>query len=177
VKEGVLLVALRGVKAAIIVLFFCFCLLGSISGIAFASSQNWSEVTRLTGGTGVVPKTAFTIEHLKWRIRWEYYAVNPHPALSLFKFRVFENETEEIIFDPPPSWWTNSTNGTGTRHFSESGTFFVDVISSCDSYTIIIEQDVESIPEFPSWIILPLFVIATLTVIICRNRLTRKIKS
>jgi len=31
------------------------------------------------------------------------------------------------------------------------------------------------IPEFPSWIILPLFVIATLAVIICRNRLRRKV--
>ena len=158
-------------KATIIVLFFCFSLLGSISGIAFASSQNWVEVTRFTGGVGVVPTTAFTIEHVKWRIRWEYYAVNPHPALSLFDFRVFEDESEEPIYDAPSSWATNSTNGTGTLHFSKTGTFFIDCISSCDTYTIIIEQDLESIPEFPAWIILPLLITATLVIMVCKQKL------
>ena len=158
-------------KATIIVLFFCFSLLGSISGIAFASSQNWSEVTRLTGESPGVSKTDFTIEHVKWRIRWEYYAVNPHPALSLFDFRVFENKSEEPIYDAPSSWATNSTNGTGTLHFSKTGTFFIDCISSCDTYTIIIEQDLESIPEFPAWIILPLLITATLVIMVCKQKL------
>jgi hypothetical protein len=33
---------------------------------------------------------------------------------------VFENESEELIFDAPSSWSTTATNGT--RHFSEGGT-------------------------------------------------------
>jgi len=39
----------------------------------------------------------------------------------------------------------------------------------------LVKTDTNGIPEFPSWIILPLFVIATLAVIICRNRLRRKV--
>jgi len=39
----------------------------------------------------------------------------------------------------------------------------------------LVKTDINGIPEFPSWIILPLFVIATLAVIICRNRLRRKV--
>jgi hypothetical protein len=38
----------------------------------------------------------------------------------------------------------------------------------------LVKTDANGIPEFPSWIILPLLVTATLAVIICRNRLGKK---
>ena len=40
-----------------------------------------------------------------------------------------------------------------------------------DSYTVIVGQNIDSIPEFPSWIILPLFLVVTLVVIISKKRL------
>ena len=41
-------------------------------------------------------------------------------------------------------------------------------------YFTISANSEQKIPEFPSWTILPLFVIATLAVLICRNRPKRK---
>jgi len=35
-------------------------------------------------------------------------------------------------------------------------------VTNTQGYTTIIEQDLDSIPEFPSFLILPLFMIATL---------------
>jgi hypothetical protein len=54
----------------------------------------------------------------------------------------------------------------------QKGTFYMDIdATNIENFTIIVEQDLDSIPEFPSWIILPLFLIATLSVIIIKNRL------
>jgi endonuclease YncB( thermonuclease family) len=44
-----------------------------------------------------------------------------------------------------------------------------------DPNTWLLYYPNEEIPEFPSWIILPLFVIATVVVVIYRNRLRRKV--
>ena len=41
----------------------------------------------------------------------------------------------------------------------------------------LVKTDAQGIPEFPSWIILPLFLIGTVVVIVCRNRLKRKVVS
>jgi hypothetical protein len=41
----------------------------------------------------------------------------------------------------------------------------------------VIKTDAQGIPEFPSWIFLPLFLIGTVVVIVCRNRLKRKVVS
>ena len=38
----------------------------------------------------------------------------------------------------------------------------------------LVKTDAYGIPEFPSWIILPLLLVATLTAIICKQRLLRK---
>ena len=59
-------------KATLIVLLFCFCLLVSMSGIAFASSENWVEVKRFTGSESeAYTSDYFTCDHVEWRIRWE----------------------------------------------------------------------------------------------------------
>ena len=60
-------------RTALIILLFCFVHLVFTIGIAFASSANWSEVTRFTGSeTQPYITDYFTCDHVDWRIRWEY---------------------------------------------------------------------------------------------------------
>jgi hypothetical protein len=64
---------------------------------------------------------------------------------------------------------SNDTNGISYIHDND-GTFYSKInVALTDSYTIIIEQDLNSIPEFPSWIILPLFLVATLSGVLIRK--------
>ena len=72
--------------------------------------------------------------------------------------------------------WTSSEPINGSSYFHyKNGTFYLDIsYHDLDSYTIIIEQDLNSIPEFPSWLILPLFLIATFSVILLKKRLNSK---
>ena len=66
----------------------------------------------------------------------------------------------------------NNGDGIGdTPHISQ---YILDE-NVQDNYPLITPLDIEVIPEFPSWIIIPLSLIATLVVIIYRNRLKRKV--
>jgi hypothetical protein len=147
-------------------LLLCF----TTSSIVFASSSDWSEVTRFTGsGTEHYTTDYFTCEHAEWRIRWEYV---PHPSLSLFSlFSVYTYPQGEntLYIDSIIKTGSNDTNGISYIHDND-GAFYSKInVALTDSYTIIIEQDLNSIPEFPSWIILPLFLVATLSGVLIRK--------
>jgi hypothetical protein len=46
--------------------------------------------------------------------------------------------------------------------------------SNRDNYPLTAPVDIEAIPEFPSWAILPLFLTATLLILICKQRLPKQ---
>ena len=158
-------------RVAFIVLPFFLCLLVSTSGIIFASSEHWVEVTRFTEDSTFL-QTAFTIEHVEWRIRWEY---EPDPKVSeeapaLYVY-VWDQEFPDTYFETILKKGTNEKSGTLYIH-NRNGTFFLGVIRTVTSFTLVIEQDLTSIPEFPSWIVLPILLASTLAVILYRKKLT-----
>ena len=71
---------------------------------------------------------------------------------------------------------TGTEDTSGTSYIPEyTGTFYVYInVGATESYTIIVEQDLDSIPEFPSWIILPILVISTLAMLGFRNKIRLK---
>jgi len=89
---------------------------------------------------------------------------------------------QNYIYDPETDDWTTGTPIPTARlspavgvvddliYVIGGGVGWLETTATVEQYT-----PVGYIPEFPSWIILPLFVIATLAVIICRNRLRRKV--
>jgi hypothetical protein len=178
-------------KFIIIGLFFCFFQLVPTLNVAFASEGNWVEKGRLTG---FAPKFGesplFTIESKDWRIRWEYEPNVDYPNLTAFSIHVLTHpEVEDEPHNLPPSFrepieeesyslTVGSVIKSGIEQTSGiiyindiNGTFVMDIVSNADSYIIIIEENLDSIPEFPSWIILPLFLMATLSAIIVKKRL------
>jgi len=143
------------------------------SGIAFASSDNWSEVVRFTDeGTGFQTEP-FTIDHVDWRIRWEYEpdpeVPDEHPALHVY---VYAQEAPGTWFESIRKNGTEETSGTLYIH-DRNGTFFLIIIRAVQSYTLIVEQNLDSIPEFPSWKILPLILLVTIVVTAYRKKFTK----
>jgi hypothetical protein len=143
------------------------------AGIVFASSSDWSEVTKFTGsGTEYYTTDFFTCEHVERRIRWEYFP-NPGLPLAIFSVYTYSQGEDTLYIDSIIKLGANDTNGTSYIHEND-GTFYSKInAANTESYTIIIEQDLNSIPEFPSWIIFPLFLVATLVSIIVRKKLRR----
>jgi hypothetical protein len=135
----------------------------------FPFSVNWVEVTRFTENSEFLNRT-FTTEHAEWRIRWEYEpdpeVPEEQPALYVY---VWDQEYPNRYFETILKEGTNETSGT--LYFNNrTGTFFLGVIRTVKSFTLIIEQNIDSIPEFPSWIILPAFLVATFLAIMFRKR-------
>jgi hypothetical protein len=135
-------------------------------------SPNWSEVTRFTGGGGIHRTEPFTCEHVDWRIRWEYEPRTDDPPASAFHIYIQTHEFISSRIDSMIKLGTEETNGTLYIH-DNNGTFHIDVLSSIPSYILIIEQNLNSIPEFPSWtpLILMSVVVIVLTVVYKRRLL------
>jgi hypothetical protein len=167
----------RGVKRKVLILLVILCLALSVfsSDIAFASSENWVEVVRFSW-SGPGPHEyritePFTCDHVDWRIRWEFYFDHTHfPEFGHFSVRTYP-KGENTSIDEVHVDGFGERNGT-SYIFNNKGEFYmrISTLSVVTSYTIIVEQNLESIPEFSSWIILPLFLTATLIAIIIKNK-------
>jgi hypothetical protein len=144
------------------------------SGIVFASSSDWSEVTRFSGsGTEHYTTDYFNCEHVEWRIRWEYVPNHALPLLALFSVYTYPQREDTSYIDSIIKIGAKDTNGTSYIH-NNNGTFYSKInVATTESYTIIIEQDLNSIPEFPSWVILPLILVVTLFSVIIRENFRR----
>jgi hypothetical protein len=160
----------------------CLCLLVTVlSGIIqpVASSENWSEVFRFTGSkplTGIYAESDdFICEHAEWRIRWEYVpdsTMGDVATFAVYTYRRDETGATDLINVTARVLEPEDTSGISYIH-EETGVFYMEILyNSVESYTVIVEQDLNSIPEFPSWIILPLVLAITLFSIIFKRKLT-----
>jgi len=164
-------------KAVISSLLLSLFLLASMFGVVFAS-ENWVEVIRYNnGGGGFGASPSFTINHIEWRIRWEYAPMFEFGDQNDFDFWIIPEENRNDYFRS--NMTIASVNHpiakNGTLYVSNlTGTFFIETVPCSSEWTIIIEQNTDSIPEFPSWIVLPLVITTTLLILIYKMRLPKR---
>jgi hypothetical protein len=143
----------------------------TFSTVVFASSGNWVQVARFTGGAGITTTEPFTCDYVEWRIRWKYETrtENPEDPPGL-EICVYTQEYHSTYFEHLNNWGTEETNGTLIIH-DKNGTFHLTIICGVPSYTVIIEQNLDSIPEFPSWtlFVVELFAVTFLLIVYRRS--------
>jgi hypothetical protein len=163
---------MKKIKITIAVLLvFSIVLFTVASGIVFATSENWIEVTRFSGGSSITTTRTFTCDHGEWRISWEYEPRTDNPGVSTLQLNVHTQEFQGSKVGSLQKWGTEETNGILYIH-DKSGTFYLDIICSVQSYTLIIEQNSESVPEFPSWTpLLLVLIVFSVALIIYKRRL------
>jgi hypothetical protein len=129
-------------------------------------SDNWVEVTRFIGTSGFTTDV-FVCDHVEWWIRWEFDPGHWHFAdLHTLQVTTYKEGESTKYFNQiraPPSG-----NLSGVELLNQSGTFYLEIDSGLsDSYTIIIEENIDSIPEFPSWtpLLIALMVVLVVAVI------------
>ena len=130
----------------------------AVQSIALAETANWSEVATFTGqgSTEVQNTTYFAISHPEWRIRWTI-SIDPNYVLAAgFIVYVYpKGETQNYVA------FIYSIGGSptnGTVYDNQTGSFYMTVragTAAILSYTLIVEQDLNSVPEFPASTILP----------------------
>jgi hypothetical protein len=135
----------------LIVAMISVMLTGFIGVKVLASPENWQEVTSFTGsGTKAYFTGYFTCDHTEWRIRWSYVPDSSHPEYALFTFDTFPQGETVSYIDSISEGGGSNTSGISYIH-NDNGTFRGKVnVANTESYTVIIEQDMDSIPEFPN---------------------------
>ena len=151
----------------------------------FALSENWIEVATFTENDGDGPTNQFTCNHVDWRIKWQYTpSSNPHTTVFTIDILSHQNNTTTTLYTvgnnglkQPTQSVFGQLNQTGTCYVTgQNGAFSLNIFTFAPSYTIIIEENLESIPEFSSSIILPLFLFGTLFALIFKTRKCHKLK-
>jgi hypothetical protein len=139
------------------------------------TAGNWGEVVRFTGsGYQQYYTDYFTCEYREWRIRWEYVPEPDSAGFAYFNVVVYP-ERALFVVDSILSKGGNDTNGISYIH-DMSGMFFMGITAgAAESYTIIVEQNLNSIPEFSSWTILGFTLAGSLTIILFKKKVWRQI--
>jgi len=138
-------------------------MLAMLMMISLVEATNWVEVTRFTGsGT----TDYFTCEHVEWRIRWEYTP----SKMAVFTVFVYEKGEDVWFIDSVYKTGDEETSGVSYIH-NQKGTFYMDIsAANIENYTIIVEEDVDSISEFtPATLAIVLITVSILAVALSKK--------
>jgi hypothetical protein len=139
---------LRAYKIAAVFLIGSILSFSTYFPCAVATSlTNWSEVARFTGsGTEGYITEEFNCAHAEWRIRWNYTPNPEDPNSAVFSFITYPKQGGLMISNIS-QFGASEINGTSYVH-NRTGTFYSEVnVENTSSYEIIIEQDLDTIPE------------------------------
>ena len=140
-----------------------------MASVVFAQEKNWVEVADFSQNRSFFGNTnSFTIEHSEWRIRWEYEKTLGDLTALMFEVRVAE--TNQLI-----GIWNNSGKIDITQGIFNitgyDGEFYL-WIGTNGNHTVIVEQNLNSLPEFSSLLIVSMLLVVPLAVIILKKKLT-----
>jgi hypothetical protein len=155
--------------------FLCACVLLGLFVVTTVTAHNlvsarlarWSEVTTFTGtgNTEYQNTTDFAVNYTEWRIRWEYTTDPSYTRAAGFFVWVYQQGQTGYVdfFSDVGGYNTNGTSYVENR----TGTFYMTILArppAVTGTTLIVEQNLESVPEFPPSTVLPLTLTVTLFV-------------
>lgn len=151
-----------------VMLIFLVATTMTVHSLVLVETANWSEVATFTGvgSSETHNTTTFTIDHPEWQIRWAYTPDPNHSAYAGFIVFVYPQGETNSYVGAIYSIGGSPTNGTAPIH-NLTGSFYMSVhagILGILNYTLIVEQDLNSVPEFPPSTILPLALTTALLV-------------
>jgi hypothetical protein len=169
-------------KASIVILALMLALpltcMRATRNFSNAALVNWSEVTRFSG-PGDVPlsnTTDFAVDYPEWRIRWEYTPDPQYPGSAGLTAMAYSRTQPGGAVNEIFALGTADANGTSYVH-NKTGIFYLTMtVSPYDvNYKIIIEQDLDSVPEYPSSTLVLLIVIAASLIIVAHRGTNRNV--
>jgi hypothetical protein len=117
-----------------------------------AALVNWVEVTRFSGigSDSLMNTTDFTVSYPEWRILWEYTPDTEYPENAGLTVMAYSRTEPGGPVNEIFALGTANKTGTSNVH-NKTGIFYLTIATSPDvlNYTLIIEQDIDSVPEYP----------------------------
>lgn len=135
--------------------------------IPVVHAANWQNIETFTGAS-TQDTDYFTVTATEWRIRWSYTPASGLAGdLAVFGFNLFEKDGQ---FTKLPLLKTGRNETSGTTYVHEGQKDYYLKISvanlATSGYTIIIEQDTETIPNPASYLTAAVIVLIIVIVVI-----------
>lgn len=143
----------------------------TIALISTVQASNWTEVTRFNGsGSETYTTNYFVCSHVEWGITWAYTPDPNYPDMGGFLIAAYpQGETVSYV---AYIYKTGSANTNGVTYIhNKAGTFYLTIsTANTQSYTIIIYEDLQSIPEFPLGLLFAMLTIALVPLAVLKHR-------
>jgi hypothetical protein len=149
----------------IIVLVLIF-VLASLPNIAPVNAEEWAEVAKWTEP---VTGSRFNCNHVNWEVHWNFkdIAIGSTWTIEIIDIDALGNNF--TFFETGVGSFVSINSGQYTHN--QSGRYQITInVQRINDFEVFVRQDIDSIPEFPSWLFLPLFIIAILALIFKRRR-------
>ena len=147
----------------------CFDAVGFRAASNLASAVTWSEVARFTGPSGQTNN--FTCSHPNWRIDWNYKPNSTYPedAIFIIYLSQYQGGSVQTI-----TKYGNATTSGIANVSDRQGQFNLQISAQyVENYTVVIEQDLDSVPEFSPLIFFSVLVVAVgVAAMVARKRNT-----
>jgi hypothetical protein len=156
-------------KQLILTLILCSILIG-LPHIVAVSAERWVEIVKWTEP---VTSSRFDCNHVSWEVHWNFkdIALGSTWTIEIIDIDALENNV--TFFKTGVGSFVSVNSGQYTHN--QSGRYQITIeVNRINDFEVFVIQDMDSIPEFPSWIMLPLFLITTISVIVIRKKLINK---
>ena len=149
-------------------LIFTSILFLSMSVTLVNAQTHWVVTERWTEPVAV---SYFNCPHVEWKVTWDFKV----KLGSSYSIEIIDVDTlESVVSETRIGSFVYQGKGEYTHNRSGRFQMVIDVSNDVTNFVVLVVQNIESIPEFPSWIILPLFISSTICVIIVRNKIGKK---
>jgi hypothetical protein len=131
-------------------------------------ASTWVQVTTFTGAT-TMNTDYFIVNCTEWRLNWSYM-----PSVGIEQYAGFYVSAHEKNGDMPIYiYQSGNTTLSGVSYaHNANGTFYLSInVANLASYTIIIEEDFDTvIPEYSNIILIAILALTVVVAIVCKKQ-------
>jgi len=156
-------------KQLILTLILCSIIVG-LPNIATVDAEEWVEVA---SWNEPVSKSPFIVDYVDWKLGWDFGKAG---LGTTYTITLFDESNNTIFVKSGYVSFTQKTKGKYTHNVSGLYSVTIETVNMNNfevNFEVYVIENIDSIPEFPSWIILPLFLTATLVIVIFRKSLKK----
>lgn len=148
---SLLLVPILGDKRGnlVVVLIFCPILIG-LPNIVTVNAERWIQVAKWTEP---VTSSRFNCNHVSWDVHWNFkdIALGSTWTIQIIDIDALGNNV--TFFKTGVGSFVSVNSGQYTHN--QSGRYQITIdVDRINDFEVFVRQDIDSIPEFPSWTLL-----------------------
>lgn len=143
----------------------------ALTGVCYAA--NWQTVTTITGSS---TKTTdyFNVPTNEWRLTWSYTPDPQYPEYTRFYVFTYPKGEDAIYVDSVSAEGSSQTSGTSYIRADSKDYYLYIITANTPNYTIKIEYDSSTIPEYSTITLIVAIFLITGTLVAVKKKTAKQ---